>query len=229
LQKVKPMEQPREQQAPVGSAPYPYPYPPQYQQPGYAAPAPRPSVWRVLSSFMRLIMRRLIYGLVWVLRPLRPHAGFVVIIVGLLSVIGWMGSALWGQKLAEPADPRAAALAPAAAVENYLTGRRSFNADMMWDAYSTNYQAEALQSGGSKATVQAIASQEKRIGLQYSSVQYIGGVVRNDGGHFYYYSVDVGVASSKIRLPIVFMTDRDEKIEFIISPLDDVVQRLLQQ
>ncbi|GEM_PF-646779 len=221
------MEQPREPQPPVGPASYPYPYAAPYAQP-YAQPAPRPSAWRVFSSFLRLLLRRFLYAIVWVLRPLRSHILFAIVTIALLSVIGWMSYTIWGSKSAASADPRVAVLEPAPAIQNYLTGRKTYNADLMWEAFSNNYQARQLQNGGSKSTMQSVARQEKRLGLEYRKIQYIGGVKLDDGGHMYNYSVDVVVNKRTFRLPVVFMSDREEKIEYIISPLDDIIQQLSQ-
>ena len=57
-----------------------------------------------------------------------------------------------------PSFQRANALPPAAAIETFIKGQQNFNADMMWDAYSTDYQATQLANGASKATLQAQAS-----------------------------------------------------------------------
>lgn len=177
---------------------------------------------------MRLLLRRFLYAIVLILRPLRSHALFAIVTIALVGVIGWMSFMLWAPKLAAPADPRVAVLEPAPSVQNYLTGRKSFNAELMWEAFSANYQARQLQNGGSKSTMQSVASQEKRLGLEYRKIQYIGGVKLEDGGHMYTYSVDVVVNTRTFRLPVVFMSDREEKIEYIISPLDDIIQQLSQ-
>lgn len=222
------MEQPREQQVPAGPAPY-YPYQPQpYPQPSYAAPAPRPSAWRMLATFVRLIVRRLLYVLVLILRPLRAHTLPILIILALLGLNGWMALQLWGPRPAAVADSRVALLPTSPAVENYLTGRRTFNADMMWDAYGANLQSRQLQSGGSKATMKTLATQEQRLGLQYRNVQYIGGVADDEGGHIYYYSIDAIIQGQTLRMPIVFWSDREGKIEYIFTPLDTIIQNRLQ-
>jgi hypothetical protein len=217
------MEQPREQPQ-VGAPPYPY----QYQ--AHPQPAPRPSAWRVFSSFWRMLLRRLIYGMVWVLRPLRNHIGTSIITLLLLGVVAFLAFSLYGPRTAAAPDPRAAVILPASAVENYLTGRKTFNADLMWEAFSNDYQARQLQQGGSKATMQSVAQQEKRLGLQYRQVQYIGAVKREEAnsGYMYYYSVDVVAGGRTFRLPVVFMTDRSDKIEIMMSPLDSVIQQLTQ-
>jgi hypothetical protein len=223
------MEQPTDSQGQPAPAAYPYSYPQQpYQQPAYAPPVARPSAWQVLMTFLRLILRRSIYGVMWLLRPFKRYAGFIVIVLALLGVIGWMGSQLWGAKLAEPADPRVPAIAPAPAVENYLTGRKSFDANLMWEAFSNSYQASMLQEGGSKATLDVMARQEKQRGLQYRNVKYIGGIDRDEGGHYYYYSVDLVFPGGSIQVPITFVANREEKIEGIFSPLDQFVQRIMQ-
>jgi hypothetical protein len=156
----------------------------------------------------------------------REHLLPSLLVVVLLGLVGWMGFQLWGPHLAAPADPRVESLPPAAAIQNYLTGRQSYDAELMWDAFSNTYQANQLQRGGSKATMQTVAAQEKQLGLQYRKLQYIGGVKLEDGGSMYYYAVDLAYQSQKLRLPMVFMADREGKIEYIISPLDDIVGNL---
>jgi hypothetical protein len=204
--------------------PYTQPYTAQpYPQ---ATPARKPSPFTVFGRFMRLLLRRFVYGLVVIFQPFRRHLISSLLVLALLGLVGWMGFQLWGPHFAAPADPRAASLPPAPAVENYLTGRQSYNADLMWEAFSNTYQASQLQNGGSKATLQSIAGQEKQLGLQYRKLQYIGGVKLEDGGSMYYYSVDLAIQSRKARLPIVFMADKDGKIEYIISPIDDIVKSL---
>lgn len=219
------MEQPREPQSPVGPAVYPPPYVTQQYTQAYVAPPPRPSAFTMFGRFLRLLLRRFIYGLVLLLRPLRPVAGFVVVILALLGVIGWMSVQIWAPKPNQPPEiVRADAIPPSPAVESYLNGRRTFNGDLMWDAHTSTYQAERLQEGASKATFQVLAAQEKRMGVQYKNLQYIGGVKLEDGGSMYYYSVDVAVQNQQFRVPIVFLADSEGKIDLVFTLLDQLFQ-----
>jgi hypothetical protein len=151
-------------------------------------------------------------------RVARPYAAFIVVTIALLGVIGWMSYMLWGPKAKPVAFDRVDSLPPAAAVETYIQGQQNFNADMMWDAYSTDYQANQLANGASKATLQAQASSQRSAGLQYVHYDYIGGVTL-DNGSMYFYSVDLSLQNQHARFPIIFKADQDGKIIGIDSPL----------
>ena len=101
-----------------------------------------------------------------------------------------MSYLLWAPEAAPAAFQRADSLPPAAAVETFIKGQQDFNADMMWDAYSTDYQANQLASGASKATLQAQASSQRSAGLQFVHYDYIGGV-SSILASMYFYSIDL--------------------------------------
>lgn len=215
------MEETREPQQPA-SAPIAYQPQPAYpaQQPQYYAPPAAPQVGRFgrLRRLTRLLMRRLLYGGVVVGRLIRPYAAFVVVILALFGVIGWMGYMLWGPKEAPPVFTRADSLPPADPIESFIKGQQSFNADMMWEAYSTDYQASQLASGASKATLQAQANSQRTMGLEFVHYDYIGGV-KVENGSMYFYSVDLKLRDQQARLPMIFRADADGKIIGIDSPL----------
>jgi hypothetical protein len=217
------MEEPRDQQRqPSGPVVYPQQYAaPQAAYPYYPqAPAQPAGAGTRFFRMLRLILRRLLYGFVVVGRTLRPVAGAVLVGVLSLGVIGWLGWMLWGPKPGAPEFARADSIPPAQAVQTYLQGRKEFNADQMWDAFSTDYQAAQLNQGASKATLQSQANNEKLMGLQYGSAEYIGGVTMDDGGSMYFYTLDISVQSQKVKVPMIFTSDRDGKIESIMSPLN---------
>lgn len=216
--KVTTMEETREPQqivaAPVAYQPV-YPAP---QNPYYAPPPVKAGRFTRFRRLSRLLVRRLVYGGVVLGRIMRPYAAFIAIIVALLGVVGWMSYMLWAPKAAPAAFQRADSLPPAAAVETYIKGQQSFNADMMWDAYSTDYQANQLANGASKATLQAQASSQRSAGLKFVHYDYIGGVTL-DTGSMYFYSVDLSLQNQRARFPIIFKADQDGKIVGIDSPL----------
>src|SRR5215212_1077122 len=202
------MEETRESQQ-AGALPAAY-------QPGYPAPqnpyyAPAPPVragrWTRTRRLGRLLLRRSWYGAMVLGRILRPYAAFVVVVIALLGVIGWMSYLLWAPKAAPAAFQRVDSLPPAPAVETYIKGQQDFNADMMWDAYSTDYQANQLANGASKATLQAQASSQRSAGLQFVHYDYIGGVTL-DNGSMYFYSVDLSLQNQHARFPIIFKADQ---------------------
>jgi hypothetical protein len=211
------MEESREPQQTVTTPVAYQPVYPAAQPPYFAAPA-QASRWTRLRRMSRLMLRRVLYGTTVVGRVVRPYAGFIVVILALLGVIGWMSYMLWGPKEIQPAFQRAESIPPAPAVENFIKGQQNFNADMMWDAYSTNYQANQLANGASKATLQAQADDLRSRGLQYVHSDYIGGVKLDDGRSMYFYTIDMAMASQHGRFPFVFTADADGKIVNVDSP-----------
>ncbi|HEX5691366.1 MAG TPA: hypothetical protein VFX76_15230 [Roseiflexaceae bacterium] len=211
------MEENREPQQVVAT---PAAYQPAYPAPQnpYYTPPPKVGRWARTRRTGRLLLRRLWYGSAVVARVARPYAAFIVVVIALLGVIGWMSFLLWGPKDQPTVFDRADSLPPATAVETYIKGQQSFNADMMWDAYSTDYQANQLANGASKATLQAQASSQRSAGLQYVHYDYIGGVPL-DNGSMYFYSVDLSLQNQRARFPIIFKADQDGKIIGIDSPL----------
>ncbi len=223
---VMSMQDPRDaqqtsMQRPVMPAPYGVQPPYAYQ----AAPAaPRAGAFTRFVRLLRLLLRRLLYGTVLLGRALRPFALTLVVAAGLLSVIGWMSWQIWGPKPGAPDFVRAESIAPAPAVLNYLQGRKTFNADLMWEAFSTEYQSSQLNLGASKATLQSQANTEKSMGLVYNRYDYVGGVSLDDGGSMYFYSVLVSMQSQSAKVPLVITANPDGKIVSIISPLNRLTQ-----
>jgi hypothetical protein len=213
-------QDPREQQ-PIAPL---QPFPPGYNAPSpyYVLPAPapaKPSGWVVFRRTLRLLLRRFIYGLVIVGRKLRPVAGYLIVIVALLGVIGWMAIQLWAPKPQPQADVRVAAIPPAPSVENYIKGQQTFNGDLMWSSYSSTYQAAQLQKGASKETLQANIESLRSSGVKIQQFDYIGGVTIDGGGGMYYYSIALEYQGQQIKLPLILTVDNDGKIARVISPL----------
>jgi hypothetical protein len=213
------MEETREsQQAGAGPAAYQPGYP--AQQNPYYAPAPpiKAGRWMRSRRMGRLLLRRLWYGTAVVGRFLRPYAAFVVIVIALLGVIGWMSYLLWAPKATTATFHRADSLPPAPAVETYIKGQQNYNADMMWDAYSTDYQASQLAAGASKVTLQAQADSVRTQGIQFVQSDYIGGVQLENGSSMYFYTIDLSRAELHRRFPYIFTADADGKIVDVDSP-----------
>src|SRR5262245_47935334 len=129
---VKPMEGSHDPQLPVVSAPTAQLAPPAAAP--AAAPARRPGRFLVFRRAVRLLFRRWLYAMTILFRWMRPVAGFVVAIVALLGVVGWLAAQLWWPSGDAAKDARVAPLVPAAAVEHYILGQQSFNADLMWES-----------------------------------------------------------------------------------------------
>lgn len=210
-------------QPPVQQTTPPPPYPVQSPYP-YYTPPPRVGAAGRFARLMRLLLRRVLYNLVLLGRAVRPFALTLAVAFVLLSVIGWMGWQLWGPKPDGPTFTRADSIPPAPAVLNYLQGRKTFDADMMWDSFSVEYQTSRLNVGASKATLQSQANIEKNMGLTYNRYDYIGGIPLDDGGAMYFYAVQVSLQSQSAKVPMVITANPDGKIINIISPLDRLSQ-----
>lgn len=183
-----------------------------------AGAAPRPGAGLVIRRTLRLLLRRFLYLLTLLLRPLRRHALLAVVTLGLLGVIGWETSMLWAPPATSTTpDTRVSMIAPSSAVENYIKGRQNFNAELMWAAFSPDVQARRIQSGQSKDNLQAQADQERTMGIRYLNYEYVGGVNLDDGGKMYFYSAQFQVAGQKAKLPATFLTDADGKVKAIYA------------
>lgn len=216
------MQEIRDPQQPVSPTVMPTPQAAYPATPvAYYVPAAAPKAGRFLRMrrMLRLLARRALYGTVLVGRALRPYAVTLVVAIALLSVIGWMSYLLWAPKAPAAAFDRADSLPPVAAVESFIQGQQNFNADMMWDAYSTEFQTSQLASGASKATLQSQADYQRNMGLKFVRYDYIGGVKETDGGSMYFYSVDLRLRNQQKRFPMIFRADADGKIIEIQSPL----------
>jgi hypothetical protein len=215
--RVKTMEGSHEPQLPVVSPPAAQPALP-IQPVSAAPPARRPGRFLMFRRAIRLLFRRWLYAMAIVFRWIRPVAGFAAVIIALLGVIGWMAALLWWPSGGAPKDVRVAPLPPASAVETFLQGQQTYNAELMWQAYSPDYQAAQLQRGATKAVLQAQADSQRRRGLQYVHSDYIGGVKLDDGRSMYFYTVDLALESQHAKFPYIFTADPEGKIVDIDSP-----------
>lgn len=154
--------------------------------------------------------RRLLYGAVVVGRALKPYAALLALVVVLLGVITWMSFQMWWPRTAVQ-DTRVGLMSPAPAVNNYLKGMQSYDADLVWSAYSTNFQAGQLEKGASKDTLQTALNRLRNNGLKFAQADYVGGVPI-DGGNMYFYAVQVESEGQRERIPMVFRVDGDGRI-----------------
>ncbi|HEU4323538.1 MAG TPA: hypothetical protein VFS21_10365 [Roseiflexaceae bacterium] len=188
--------------------------PSSYAQPPHSATsapaAPRPGRFRVIRTATRLVVRRLLYGGVLLGRALKPFAALLALLIVLLGVIGWMSFQLWWPRTAVQ-DTRVQALNPAPAVSSYIKGMQSYDADLVWEAYSTNFQAGQLEKGASKDTLQTALDGLRTTGIKFAQADYVGGVPI-DGGNMYFYAVRLESAGQQQRVPMIFRVDGDGRI-----------------
>lgn len=216
------MEEPREQQ-PVPSAP---PQQTAYQQaaPAYTPPPPpyqtpppaTPSAVDTAGRLIRLLAGRGLWAAEQGWRLVEPRLGWVILTGFLVGVIGLLSLLLVLPRLiaarAAPADARVAALAPAPAVEDFLRGQQTYDADLMWDSFSAELR-ESLE--GREITRDALAERvesERRAGRRYSGFQYIGGVELGNRQTMYFYAVDIASPQEQGTVSFVFTVGGDGKI-----------------
>ncbi len=189
--------------------------------PVVATATPRVGAVGMLARLVRLLVRRLLRLTFIIGAALRPFAALLVVALTALGVIGWLAWQLWMPAPGTAAGfARAESIAPIVTVERYLDARRSFDADAMWDTFSTSFQTAQLNMGATKATLQAQADNERSMGVTYGRVNYIGGIPTQDGGTMYFYAVDITVQSQKLTVSLVFEADAQGKIENVSSPLN---------
>ena len=205
----------RDTQSTPGSAIY------QAGTPVVAPAPPRIGAVGMLARLLRLLVRRLLRLTFIIGAALRPYAAMLVVVAMALGTIGWLAWQLWMPAPGAAASfTRAESIAPIASVERYLDARRSFDADAMWDTFSTSFQTSQLNVGATKATLQAQADNERSMGVTYGRINYIGGIPTQDGGTMYFYAVDITVQSQKLTVSLVFEADAQGKIENVSSPLN---------
>jgi hypothetical protein len=196
-------------------------------QVGYGAPvgypeappsvALPPADSEIPGRLLRLLLRRVAYGVLLVGRVLRPHLGWVLLTLLLVGIIGMESAALVAPLIIRNAtngDQRVAAIATSTSVEDFLRGQARYDADMMWDAFSPSFQEFLATKGISKDDLAAQAQSERDGGQRYTKYAYVGGVRLPDSNKMYFYAVDI-VSSQADRngtFSFVFTVDGAGKI-----------------
>lgn len=181
--------------------------------------AARPGFFLIVRKAIRLLFRRWLYVMALIFRWMRPAIGFIAVIVLLLGLLGWMSVQLWWPESASVPDSRVAALLPSSSVETFLKGQQAYDADLMWQSYSPDYQSAQLQEGRTKEALQSFITQLRMSGVLYQRTNYIGGVKLADGRSMYFYTVDVSIDSKQGTMSFVFTANTSGQIEKIDSPM----------
>lgn len=183
---------------------------------GGAPPAaPQVGALGMAARLIRLLLLRLLAGLALFGRALRPHVGWLAVL-GVLSVVilvqTWFLVA--PQLFRSPTgDLRVAAITPPQAVINFLEGQSTYNADLMWEAFSPEFQANLMQRGASKESIAAQVEDERLAGRRYGDVSYIGGIQLGDRSRYYYVvDIDSPQPEQAGSFSFIFTVNRDGKI-----------------
>ncbi len=201
------------------------PQPPAYAQADAShAPAParspdntpaQPSPLDLVGRVARLLLGRTIWATEQGWRLSAPSLGWLLLTGFLVSVIGVLSLMLVLPRLVRggPATgPQVAAIPPAAAVEDFLRGQQTYDADLMWASFSSELR-QALE--GRDITHDSLVQQaesERRAGQRYHGFSYIGGVTLADSQHMYFYTVAIASSQKNETVPFIFTVGRDGKI-----------------
>ncbi|NTU81165.1 MAG: hypothetical protein HGA45_17580 [Chloroflexales bacterium] len=220
------VEEPRDQQPapPTPAQPAPQPV---YGQPAPAPAAPpapppypglasaQPSALDIGARVTRLMVGRAIWAgeQGWLL--IAPRLGWVLLTAFLVGVIGVLSLLLALPRLVRtgpPSDGRVAAIPPAAAVEDFLRGQQTYDADLMWESFSSELRQDLEGRDFTRDTLAERVESERRAGQRYSAFKYIGGVELGGSQRMYFYVVDVASPQQKGTVSFVFTVGRDGKI-----------------
>lgn len=157
---------------------------------------------------------------------MRPLLGIGLLIMLLLGGAGAAFLAL-GPGLLNPLDsaarstsegvPMSAGVTHQAppATESYLKGNQSFNAELMWQALSSDAQDRFRARGASTQDLQQQMDAAKEQGTRLDDFSYIGGQNLPDGSSMHFYLVLTRGPQSRndpSYIPYVFTLDRGGKI-----------------
>jgi len=101
------------------------------------------------------------------------------------------------------------------AVDAYLKGMTTFNANLMWQALSQQAIDDMTKQGGSVQSLQTRLDQAKQNGARYESVTYVGGYPLQNGEEYLFYVVSRrGFAGPNVfdQVYFVFTVGTDGKI-----------------
>jgi len=77
----------------------------------------------------------------------------------------------------------------APAVDDYLKGMTTFDANLMWRSLSPDAITQMTQQGNTVQQLQQNLNQAKQAGARYESITYIGGFPLTDGEKYLFYVV----------------------------------------
>lgn len=195
-------------------------FPPPAPGPYATAPAPTmelpPPQRGVFRRMARLLARRMLYASIVVGRVIKPHIGWLLLIVALLGVIGFQAFALILPRIlaAGNSDTRVELIPPAAVVETFLQGQASYNAEMMWETFSPEFQSQLTERSITKESLSAQLESQRLAGQKFRKFDYVGGVDLGSNRHMYFYAVAVDIPASgqSGTISFVFTVNGDGKI-----------------
>ncbi|MEI6180044.1 MAG: hypothetical protein WCP31_04780 [Chloroflexales bacterium] len=205
------VEEPREQQQPALSPAYPSATP---VAPPSPVPAP-PSPLMIGERVARLLLGRAMWASEQGWRLVAPRIGWLVLtgfLVGIIVVLSLLLVLPRFVQRSPTTDPRVAALPPVTAVEDFLRGQQTYDADLMWASFSPELRKSLEGRNITRATLAQQVESERRAGQRYGNFKYIGGVEIAGHQRMYFYVVDILTAQQKAPTTFIFTVGSDGKI-----------------
>jgi hypothetical protein len=168
----------------------------------------------MVGKIVKRILHRLVRGVV--VHPIRFVIVLAAIIAGAALLIFQAG--MPAVSLALPSAPFKVGSGGAPnSTESYMHGTETFNAEMVWNAYSDEAQGRYRSRGISMQALQSQMDQAKQAGVQLEQVTYIGGQSFPDGTSMHFYTVLTRGPQAQSRsdaepVPYVFTLDKSGKI-----------------
>lgn len=166
----------------------------------------------MIGRVVKRILHRLIRGVVT--HPIRFVILLVALIGGVALVTLQAGLPALSLSLPSPSFKAANGSAPNS-TESYMKGTETFNAELVWNAYSDEAQGRYRSRGMSMQALQSQMDQAKQAGVQLEQVTYIGGQGFPDGTSMHFYTVLTKGPQSRTDaepVPYVFTLDKSGKI-----------------
>ncbi|MGE3272347.1 MAG: hypothetical protein AB7P40_26600 [Chloroflexota bacterium] len=157
-------------------------------------------------------MHRIVRGIVT--RPLRLGILIVAVLAGCALLIFQAGLPALSLSMPSLGFSGVSGSQPSA-TENYMRGTETFNAELVWNAYSAEAQGTYQSRGINLQALQNQMDQARQAGIKLEQVTYIGGKAFADGTSMHFYTVMTsGPQSQSEPEPMwyVFTLDRSGKI-----------------
>lgn len=166
----------------------------------------------MIGRVVKRILHRLIRGVVT--HPIRFVIVLVALMAGAALVTLQAGLPALSLSLPSPSFKVGSSSAPSS-TESYMKGTETFNAELVWNAYSDEAQGRYRSRGISMQALQSQMDQAKQAGVQLEQVTYIGGQAFPDGSSMHFYTVLTKGPQSRTDaepIPYVFTLDQSGKI-----------------
>ncbi|MPZ13630.1 MAG: hypothetical protein GEU73_04270 [Chloroflexi bacterium] len=169
-----------------------------------------------MSILTRFLRRMVVRAAREAVRNRGLVAILVVALAGLLAVstLNVLGLPSTDGSSPSVGSYQATALSEPSATASYIRGHQTFDATLIWQAYSDRVVRDLQQRGASVDDFQVELEQARQQGNRVEQAQYVGGYSIPSGSMHFYVVVQAGQSRGQIAyVPYVFTLDAGGKIE----------------